>query len=32
MTDLSGLTIGDRIVSELRKYGEGFILISQSPA
>ncbi|GEM_PF-1044017 len=31
LTDLSGLTIGDRMVSELRKYGEGFIVISQSP-
>lgn len=32
LTDQSGLTIGDRILSELRKYGEGFIVISQSPS
>ncbi|RLG46018.1 MAG: hypothetical protein DRN92_06070 [Thermoproteota archaeon] len=32
LKDLSGLTIGDRMVSELRKYGEGFIVISQSPS
>ncbi len=32
LTDLSGLTIGDRMISELRKYGEGFIVISQSPS
>ncbi len=32
LKDLSGLTIGDRMVSELRKYGEGFVVISQSPS
>lgn len=32
IADLTGLTIGDRMVSELRKYGEGIIVISQSPS
>ena len=30
--DVRELTIGDRMLSELRKYGEGIVVISQSPA